>query len=260
MAISDEQGRFILTGLDPDADATLTAEHRKRALRESIRVRVDIPGQLDRLVQVNLPLQRSGSLVGRVLLDGKPAIGVAVLVTESRRRAVRGVTPLAGLRTRTDEEGKYEINLLNDRQEVSVTAEMPGNPYREPTAMVAVCKVGVTTEMPTLYYMARDKTLKGTVVDADGNPLSGVVVSVTDTRSNASLGGTRAPTGNDGKFRIDGLPNVRLRLKAKQTKPTKGWTAMATEATPSDGEVQVIFVDVESFPQRMKVGPNVKLN
>jgi protocatechuate 3,4-dioxygenase beta subunit len=88
-----------------------------------------------------------------------------------------------------------------------------------------------------LVMPAGTGTLAGTVRDADGEPLSGALVVVTDERGAVASSTT---TGTDGTYRIDDLlpGDYAVTVTAPARRPASGLVTVATEGTRHDIELR----------------------
>jgi hypothetical protein len=82
---------------------------------------------------------------------------------------------------------------------------------------------GEETKLPDIHVKSRGAFVAGVVVDPDGNPVPGVEVSAWERGAGASVSygrsGPPRPTDAEGRFRIDDLPNVPLKLMAQMRSP-----------------------------------------
>lgn len=171
------------------------------------------------LLRAQSPAQPSGSITGRVTVEGKAATGVSVVLLPTGG----GSAPVA--KTSTDTEGRFRFsNVAPARYTL-----MPQAPaYIAETASGTTARVGkfvVVTAGETLdgadFALVRGGVITGTV-DSGGQPLIGVRVSLarideTSQRlvpfiSNASS----FETDDRGVYRIYGLPPGRYKVSAGQ--------------------------------------------
>ncbi len=214
-ARSDARGGFEVRGLLPGASYRLEAE-----LDGFPPLRVDVPGPPEevgasgRRVVMDLVLERGRRAAGRVAgAAGEPVAGARVhLLPEADRRSSPfppTFEPLE-LAATTDEAGTFEIaDVPGGKVEAIVVAsgwasgefrglEVPHGSGR--------ADLGVLTLDPEV-------PVEGRVVDSDGQPLAGALVSAREASGQAAFPfsesgrsrGEPATTGADGGFRLGGF-------------------------------------------------------
>ena len=116
---------------------------------------------------------------------------------------------------KTDDSGRFEIPLVEAGHRLALSPYIEG--YAQPTRNWSRVEVaaGQRLEVEPFTLLRSDKSVSGTVVDPDGNPVAGATVSV-GMRSGGQIprAFTERPTGKDGRFVIRGVPNVPLEIMA----------------------------------------------
>ncbi|MHB9048972.1 MAG: hypothetical protein ACYC35_23895, partial [Pirellulales bacterium] len=163
---------------------------------------------------LDIRLRPTGVITGRVLEGDKPIVGAAVDLTlfvpeEGGRPGA--LTAISMDQTKTDEKGRFEFPLAAADQEAGVSVRSEG--YMNPDTRPAKVSAGQTLEIEPFSLLRTDKSVAGVVVDPDGNPVAGAWVNAR-LRSGGPARAMRRPTGKDGRFTIQGVPNVPLSLTA----------------------------------------------
>ncbi|WP_374313244.1 carboxypeptidase regulatory-like domain-containing protein [Microbacterium sp.] len=156
-------------------------------------------------------LARAGSVTGVVTDEnGAPVQGVVVTAWAEDVPGFEG----RGWGYETSEDGTYLIDLLpagsyrieftTDRAAASVVGEWWESAADEESATVIAVHAGATTEGISAE-LAPGGTISGTVTDASGGPVSGLMVYVS---SAGTVGGfqTWGATDSDGRYVARGLP------------------------------------------------------
>jgi hypothetical protein len=169
------------------------------------------------LLGAQSPAQPTGSITGRVVVEGKPVSGVAVVLRPTGGGG-------AAAKTSTDAEGRFRFsNVAPARytltpQAPAYIAESASGPARE--GRFVVVAAGETLDGID-FSLVRGGVITG-VVESEGQPLIGVRVSlaridetsqrlVTFTNSVSSF-----ETDDRGVYRIFGLPPGRYKVSAGQ--------------------------------------------
>ncbi len=193
---TDGEGRFRLPGLDP-AYANYQILRVRAVGFPATRVQLPPgkPGEQRKGVVVQL--RRGGTLHGRV--TDANGVGIA-------EACVRVWSENGRWATRTDTDGRYELDVLPGVHDVTALARDAQLLYRSPLLRDTRSVVRVTSGRRTSadFTLRRGGILTGRVVDDHGQPVEGANVSAGPTRF--SLADTRrAITDADGRFRIEGL-------------------------------------------------------
>ncbi len=140
----------------------------------------------------------SGSIDGTVRDGTGASLGGVTVVARSGGQEFRATTPTAGA------VGVFRLVDLPTPGTYVLTFEKEG--YSSQTVALELAAGGTTNVSATL--VGGDGTIGGSVLDADGNPLGGVVVeAVCDgfVGAGATLT-TNGPAGTAGSFAVSGLP------------------------------------------------------
>jgi hypothetical protein len=107
---------------------------------------------------------------------------------------------------------------------------------------------GKTFEVDTYRMLKNDQSVSGMVVDPDGKPVAGAVVSAWIRSGSSSIprAFTERPTGKDGRFTISHVPNVPLKLDAyiRQPSDSKGGRIRFpanVDAEPGQKDVRILL-------------------
>ena len=163
------------------------------------------------------------------MVSGKPQSGMQVTLltfrTENQQRYSSRIDFAV-----TDEKGQYLFEMLEPGEEYAVAFQEPG--YTQEQSASFKPKPGELANVTPLELLQADRFVAGVVVDSDGKPVEGAVVGASH-RNGRAIGGafTREPTGKDGRFRIQGVPNVPLSLTV-YLPPPPGSSARKTGPFP----------------------------
>lgn len=170
-----------------------------------------------------LPLAaQAGTVSGRVVSGGKPLAGLLV-------GAYQGLNPdgIPLARTRTDAEGEYHLKLAAGRyaffarDEAGTLFAFSGrNPVDvgEQELWLGLQAVAVSNSVDAAYDDEYSAGLEGRVT-LEGKPLAGAIVYLyLDSQEGLKGQGYRMspPTGEDGAFFFDGLPESDYFILARQ--------------------------------------------
>lgn len=270
--IADENGELVVERLTPGTHAFTLLEGEREAdggmsilgltfEAQDPAVRLAIVDGVRAELELALPLR--GSLHGTVTLDGEaldraelrvvaadaePVVDAEALVGEAVGAMFGGLASAgSGGRARTESDGRYEIDGVPvGRRRVVVTHRSLAMPAHADVVIVEgdnVCDIAI-----------RATTLRGTVLDENGRPIEGALVSAlpetADAEANAAgmdeaaailgglFGGGDSTSGvrSDaaGRFELRGLrEGVRLRVRATARLHVAG--GVSTEALPPAG-------------------------
>jgi len=247
---SGPDGRYRLRGLRP-GELELKADEPRHVpwTREGLRLARGEARTLD------VPLTLGATLAGRVVDEaGRPVADAKGSVS----RNLGGVAALlAGLRGerpsfRSRADGSFTASRLapGENQSLSVT-----HPEHERAVLGGVALTPGGTKAGLLVTLRRGAALAGTVKDAEGNPIPGAEVALTQSFTvRSGRGGGRAmlrlvggggdlprtQSGADGRFELRGLAGGDYTLRVK----APGWATetvdpvkFAPDAAPSPVDV-----------------------
>lgn len=224
-ARSDERGHFELAGLHPQAGYVLYVAKQGGVAVEEIPAAPEQPMGEARLVELDVRLEPAVTLVGRIYLLDEPAEGVPVQLIVVRQNGPDSWRVHPVDQTETDEEGHYRLSGLQpgDRYQVEIKPTTPvvdprwhhASPYSQTLPADAEGEFS----LPDMHLVPMTQSLSGVVVDPDGNPVAGATVSA-QLEDGGML--TSPPVGprpwtetdEQGRFRLEQLPDVRLQLMA----------------------------------------------
>ena len=160
----------------------------------------------------------TATVVGTVVADGKPLPKARVsLVFE--RPAVIGQAPelVSGPTTQTDAEGQFKFENVKPEGHVGAIADCEG--YTSHGTRSIKLSPGAEVKMSEIQLKSRGAFVAGIVVDPDGKPVAGADISAWERDGYAGISygpdGPPPPTDAKGRFRIEGLPKVPLKLMAQ---------------------------------------------
>lgn len=233
-AITDSEGRFVLSGMNPRAGCRVSATGDALLAWHSVADADDQPLDGSRTVEFDLRFEAAVTLTGRVLCDGKALAGV-------RMALLRGEPVKEGTRMYrladvvTDADGRYRLSGLKpgDSYHIEVKPSFPAvDPnWQHQSPWMPTLADGASGEvaLPDMNLRRMTQTLAGMVVDPDGKPVAGAEVSAGLVDSYGSLFRTSfgplpwTETGRTGRFYLSVLPDMPLEITAYM-KPREGDT------------------------------------
>jgi protocatechuate 3,4-dioxygenase beta subunit len=234
---TDDQGHYELTGIPPRNAVDLTIASSLGGTKESVPAAPDHPWDKTRHVTLDVTLQTGITLSGRVLKDDKPQQGIKATIHRSTKEQPNRYNVFATVTTNAD--GRFSIGGLEAGDGYYFEIAAPDGSY-DPTWRYQggfVNKIPAnakpTIELPDLKLVTTNQTLRGTVFDPAGRPLSQISVSAmlalpkgrTDMISNPGRGrGNRTWTETDaqGRFELAGLPDRPIELMVYKANPAGG--------------------------------------
>ena len=252
--VTDDQGRFELAGFPPHEEQPIEVSDPTTQMIGDAMVPADDNVAATRVVELPpIQLRGTGSVVGKVMGDGKPLAGVAVtLQRQSDPPKLEGIEIRPGQswwttaqKTETDAEGRYEFDMVDAGKQLIVSVQPDG--YTDANSRTQTVKAGETVEMPARALKSRSAFVAGIVVDPDGKPVAGVTVSASERNGGGiSRRGLAPKTGPDGRFRLEELPSVPLELMAYISAPagTKDHTIhfpARVNAEPNQSNVRIVL-------------------
>jgi len=208
---TDAEGKFGFAGL---GEGTIEIRiHTEEALPFSEKIQLTEGGETNREFVLSKGISISGKVVDE---GGKPAFGAEVSIEQPRDMHDPFSWGSDEKDVETDSEGRFSVDgLLAGGALLKI----------EHSDMIPLTKnieISANAKPETLYVLKKGLTLVGKVVDRDGLPISEADVEVTieDKGSDESYG-KNAETGDDGSFRIAGLPagSVDVAIEAEEFSP-----------------------------------------
>ncbi|HEX5445988.1 MAG TPA: carboxypeptidase-like regulatory domain-containing protein [Pirellulales bacterium] len=201
-ALSDRDGNFMLQGVPPNGKLSLTAASVRGVTVAPVEVNVRGADWVTVPVSPESALSASGRAVDA---KGRPVAAAAVrIIAETRERRPRASFLSFDGRGQidTDAEGRFATpKQLSPDRNYGIEIDAPGiTPVRTETIDPAVWRTldfGDIVLSPTPQL----RSVAGQVLDEDGKPIGGAVVS----QSGDGPRRTRAVCDADGRFRIEGV-------------------------------------------------------
>jgi RNA polymerase sigma factor (sigma-70 family) len=212
---SDQQGRFRIERLPP-GPLSLAVTHEAGI------------GELDAgvlaagaLQQVEIVLAAGASVTGTVRReDGRPAPGAPVFALAEMLGRFMGRWPQPASATRAGPDGRYRIDgvpagevLLRALNAGDDPITGMGNRQLRRDLVPLVLRAGERREGVDLIVLRSDLVIRGRVLDTEGGPVTGAVLTAWPDGSYSS--GREAPvlSQEDGAFAIDGLGPGRYSIE-----------------------------------------------
>ena len=199
--VTDSQGRFTVTRLDPNDSAPFRARTARAVTAAPVIV---VPADQSGPVRLVLSEDKAFRLRGTVVdVAGKPIPDAVVRVEWSFHYASKkypgwgsGVSLLTHW---TDADGRFETDALWPGEEYRVRVTAPG--YGDAESVRFTGRPGVAHDLGRLTLIRTGGVVQGKVVDSAGQPLAGVrVFNAGDAPQSGST-----QTGADGTFRLSDL-------------------------------------------------------
>jgi protocatechuate 3,4-dioxygenase beta subunit len=217
-AVTGDDGRFELGGFPPHGELQIEVVDEVGRLRGTATVAADPAAGPNRVAELgNIQLRCTGSVVGTVLGDGNPLAGVRVhlslRVDRDGREDFAPIDPQA----ETGSDGRFRFETVEAGTRVSARAYADAHGFTSEGTRYYALAAGQELELPIIELKSRSAFVAGIVVDPNGQPVAGVTVSARKRDGRSITFGRRGPTrptGANGRFRIEDLPNVPLELLA----------------------------------------------
>ena len=191
-AVTNAEGRFEIDGLDP--------------VVHSYQVHVNHPAYP--AVSIGFqPAPAGQTRYQEIVL--KPGVVVFGQVTNSQGAPISGVTVgntrsrsmWNSLKAETDEEGMYQLGIVEVGELVLWATHGQYAPFVERTVLA-----GGQAERRIDIQLKDARTLHGTVVDSDGNPVSEATVTISEYNGVSNLDRHRHSCDSEGRFTIPNAP------------------------------------------------------
>jgi protocatechuate 3,4-dioxygenase beta subunit len=228
---SDAAGRFVLSGLSPLAKSIITAGTAQGGARAIIDADLKHPEDESRFVDISLDVGKLPVITGRILRDSQPQSGVLIRLSGS----LPGQQNMRSLymETQTDSEGRYVVGGLEPGDQYSIEIDAgdgstaPGFVHQMPYVQTVAAGKNVL-ELPDANLVTNGQSLRGRVLDPQGNPVPGITVSarLADSKRSLSRVGNAPPpwvtTNERGEFELSPLPDLAIELMACRANPKGG--------------------------------------
>jgi protocatechuate 3,4-dioxygenase beta subunit len=171
---------------------------------------VIVDGQREERVKIEIPF--AGAIEGVVQdLDRRPVAGISVVASGPRRRAMRSL-----------DDGTFLLSGLPPG-EYTVSPQEPGRRHEDDEERQKTPPLKVTVAAPgraraTITLSRRLGAISGTVVDADGQPVTDAFLEYgpAEGGSPRHRGGAPVVTDTEGHFSIEGLIEGEYNLRASR--------------------------------------------
>jgi RNA polymerase sigma-70 factor (ECF subfamily) len=228
-ATTDREGRFALSGMTPFEQQMVTA--RKAGFRRAETISKAADAELELVLHPGLAVT-----VEVRTTTGEPLPGAVIHWVENEWApwARKGATDARGTLTLADLDVKPGTMIVEAAGFVSERLDV------DPNATVGTIAV----------VLQRGHEIRGRVVDARGQPLSGIAVwcnRVVGKAGQRSVG-TRTYSDRDGRFRLRGLPSEDLTVHAHPADHRPASTAIIGGAT---AEVNLVCEDAAEVTGRV---------
>ncbi|MHB9145025.1 MAG: S8 family serine peptidase [Symbiobacteriia bacterium] len=230
-------GEYTLTGLAPASDY-LVRIFGNNGTQFASKEGVLVPAGLD--ANVSLTPQLPGTLSVRVVDPaGAPVRGVFVQVNRLAGGLIGGAT------TGADGWTASPFNVIS-QVEVRAKARLFGNaaglPYRDGAEVQVTSEPGAKTALLTLEDLPAG-TLAGRVTDTSGQPLGGVVVTLTQSLDGRTFRRSGV-SGEDGSYSIRALAGA---AEVSAAKPNTHWVlAHPVSVVLPEGGTETLNVELDS--------------
>ncbi len=184
LSLSDENGGFRLHGLPPGFHAIVTAWHSDwPMMSEAIATSADVADDPSRGTGYEI----SATLTSPATVIADPGVVIRGRVVDSQGDAIEGARVSRSSSTlyeETDSEGRYELRFTNrsldrDRERNDGESQIYVRPPEESDLLGLFATVRVEDVIggkAADFELQRGFRLTGEVVDAQGNPLEGIIV------------------------------------------------------------------------------------
>lgn len=228
---SDDDGRFVLSGLPPNATTLVWVASEATGAWTKI---LPIQGKIDEEgtdVEVQFQLVTSSQFTGRVLKNGRPVQGLKLEVFRSLAGDQNRLRPFTTIST--DHDGRYMVGGLEPGDQYrfkiltdddSMAADWQ---FQAPYVQIVAPNHQGLKELPDANLISTTQSLRGVVIDPDGNRLPGISVDASLKNGGPIPRRDDAPphrtvTDSHGEFHLEHLPESSIKLIAYTTDPQGG--------------------------------------
>jgi protocatechuate 3,4-dioxygenase beta subunit len=190
--VTDVEGQFTLSGINPDEEVVVVLRHPGRRLATQVRFS---GGQHEKQPAVrDIVLRPLGTVAGQVLKEDQKPLAEAVVqlwMERSRSGFTEVEEPVA-----TDAEGRFSFATLVPGARYLIGVRADGFTRASSQAVLVLAEAGKTHRLPALTLLRTDQSITGRVVDPAGQPMAGVRVRAGDRTG---------VTDAQGRFRLTEL-------------------------------------------------------
>jgi protocatechuate 3,4-dioxygenase beta subunit len=221
--LSNDQGQFELVGLHPREAYVARFASPRGARQLEIEAAPEHPLDKTRTVELDARLEPAVALAGRIFLRDQPAAATRVKLM-ARRPLDENRSRLQEIdATQTDAAGQYRLYGLRPGEGFSIEvappipAVDPDWHYQSPYAQNLPSDAAGQLDLPDMHLAPLTQSLRGAVIDPEGQPVEGATVSAQMLRGGSLFRTESAPppwtkTDSQGRFQLAQLPDVPLQL------------------------------------------------
>jgi hypothetical protein len=247
---TDAAGRGDLSGVDSQKGATVDVIHPTEPLGARVVIRPDEPvaGGAGRTLEVKL--ERTASLIGRVLdEEGKPVVESDVLLYSDIQYPSRLGTSVATV-TEVRNDGTFSFDRLIAG--VSYYVQISATNHATLIGEHIRAKAGEIARPKEFRLPAADQELRGVVVDQRGQPVVGATVGFQRTDGRQLMaprpGRWFQQTDDQGRFHLTALPRGPLTLTAYRKpegadRSIRNMVRVEAKAGDNGNEVRIVLPD-----------------
>jgi membrane-associated protease RseP (regulator of RpoE activity) len=163
----------------------------------------------------------SGTVVAKDTHKPLSDCEVIVAIPATDMRMIRISPPKQTYRTKTDQDGKYQLHIPNISADTDASLDAFARNYRSSAGTycsggdLKTAKIKKGSRSEVSFELQPAAYVAGTVVDEDGKPISGIEI-MSDLRANGgSAAIAQTVSATDGTFRIYDFPATNSRIFAK---------------------------------------------
>lgn len=221
---TDREGRYAFAGLTPHQTYSLSSLSSDFVAREVVQEDKSASLVDSARKEVDLTARPGVTLVGRVLEDQQPVEGVVIDLLVGHPVGDDGMAYEQVASARTDAQGLYRLAALLPGDVYQVTTNLthqfdPRWRYGSSYRVTLPSDARDEYKLDDMHLLRYEQTLAGQVIDPEGKPVAGAMVSARMAdgdfvRRVGDLPPPWAKTDADGRFELQSLPNQVLKLMA----------------------------------------------